>query len=314
VDVAKKLDELLDLVENARSMPMSASCVVNRQEMMERLDELRGLLPEELNQASRLLGDKDAVLAEGRREAERVLAHAREERGALIADTEVAREAYGEAERILAEARADAERIRGEADDYVDQKLANFEVVLTKTLGAVGRGRDKMRGRRSTDDLKEYLDEQDSADARRGAPDLAAQLDRRDDEGFAGLGAIPAQPAAPPAQQQVPAYDTGGYPAVVPQQGGYDQAAYGDGYGYDTGQNPVPDYSGQQPAYTGGYDQSGYDQGYDTGSYPPPATAQPQYPGPGQGQGYDNAPLDETSFFDTSLIDLRQIEQQQRDR
>ncbi len=51
-----------------------------------------------------------------------------------------------EADRILAEARQEAEEIRAEADDYVDSKLANFEVVLTKTLGSVGRGREKLLG------------------------------------------------------------------------------------------------------------------------------------------------------------------------
>ncbi|NUU24142.1 MAG: cell division initiation protein, partial [Streptomycetaceae bacterium] len=134
MDVSPKLDELIALVESARSMPMSASCVVNRAEVIARLEEIRALLPEEFAQARRILGDREAVIEEGRRESERVVAAAREERGALIADTEVAREAYGEAERLLADARRDAERIRAEADDYVDQKLANFEVVLTKTL------------------------------------------------------------------------------------------------------------------------------------------------------------------------------------
>ena len=51
--------------------------------------------------------------------------------------------------------------MRREVDDYVDTKLANFEVVLTRTLGAVERGRDKLRGRREVDDLDDLDEELD---------------------------------------------------------------------------------------------------------------------------------------------------------
>ncbi|MDX6222340.1 MAG: hypothetical protein QOD91_1394, partial [Frankiales bacterium] len=55
-------------------------------------------------------------------------------------------------------AREEAAGMRREVDDYVDTKLANFEVVLTRTLGAVERGRDKLRGRRESDDLDDLED------------------------------------------------------------------------------------------------------------------------------------------------------------
>ncbi|MCF2528580.1 cell division initiation protein [Yinghuangia soli] len=299
MDVSPKLDELIALVESARSMPMSASCVVNRAEVVARLEEVKNLLPEEMNEARRIIGDRDAVLEESRREAERVVSGAREERGALIADTDVAREAYAEAERILTGARLEAERIRGEADDYVDQKLANFEVVLTKTLSAVGRGRDKMRGRKAIDDLGEYLKAQDEAGGtgQHQVGSLQARLDAEEgDAPFLGQAAAvpaqqgyPEQPGYAPAAQQVP----------QPQQGYYDN-------GYGQPQQPV-------------YDQGGYESGgYEIPQYQQQAPyGQPGQPGqhtqggvPQQGghvqQRYDAA-LDETSFFDTSLIDVRQF-------
>jgi cell division septum initiation protein DivIVA len=302
VDVQPKLDELIALVENARSMPMSASCVVNRADVVARLEELKNLLPEEFNHARRVLGDRESVIEEGRREAERVLATAREERGSLIADTEVAREAYGEAERILTDARREAQRIREEADDYVDQKLANFEVVLTKTLGAIGRGRDKMRGRRPSDELGEYMQAQELAEAqgkgRSGS--LQAQLDGHEE----AFGAQPAQPdyPAPPAQPVVPA-QAGPY-----DQGGYSQDAYGQPvYAQQGGAGDV----GYQGGYEGQYDMPRYDQQAQQ-AYPPapgqdPAStgAQPAY----DPQGQYAQSLDETSFFDTSLIDVRQFQQ-----
>lgn len=92
------------------------------------------------------MADHEQVVAGAEAEAERIIQGAHAERGSLISDTEVVRRAQAEADRILAEAHAEVEAKRVEADDYVDSKLANFEVVLTKTLGAVGRGRTKLRG------------------------------------------------------------------------------------------------------------------------------------------------------------------------
>jgi hypothetical protein len=146
MDVHDKLDELTALVENARSMPMSASCVVNRGEVLGLLEEVRELLPEEFRHAQMLLADRESVLDEGRREVERLLDKAEQERRALTAQEEIVVEANREAERIKAAAAAEAARMRTEVDDYVDTKLANFEVVLEKTLGAVHRGRDKLSG------------------------------------------------------------------------------------------------------------------------------------------------------------------------
>ena len=152
--VTAKLDELSALVEGARSMPMSASCVVNRAEVLELLDEARRLLPETLQRASGLLADKSGVIEAGRAEAARIVAEAHEERARLVSKHEVAREAAVEAARVTEAATVRSEAMKAEVDDYVDSKLANFEVVLTKTLQAVDRGREKLRGRAAHDDLR----------------------------------------------------------------------------------------------------------------------------------------------------------------
>ncbi|MET8569064.1 cell division initiation protein [Streptomyces sp. NPDC004783] len=159
MDVQKKLDEITAMVSGARAMPMSASCVVNRAELLALLEELRAELPGSLAQAQELIGDREHMVAQARQEAERIIENAHAERGSLIAETEVARRSQAEADRILAEARKEAEEVRAEADDYVDSKLANFEVVLTKTLGSVGRGREKLLGTGPGLDENGYADE-----------------------------------------------------------------------------------------------------------------------------------------------------------
>ncbi|MGW5129226.1 ATP synthase F0 subunit B [Streptomyces sp. NPDC004069] len=159
MDVQNKLDEIVAAVSSARSMPMSASCVINRADLLALLEEVRQALPGSLAQAQELIGDREQMVDQARREADRIIETAHAERGSLVSGTEVARRSQAEADRILGEARQEAEEVRAEADDYVDSKLANFEVVLTKTLGSVGRGREKLLGTGPGLDEDGYEDE-----------------------------------------------------------------------------------------------------------------------------------------------------------
>ena len=160
-DVKTKLAEITRLVESARAMPMSASCVVNRPELLALLADLGALLPEAMTRAQTVLQDKDSVLAEGRAEAERIIAEAREEQARMLTEYEVYAAAVEEAERLTSEAQASATAMRTEVEDYVDAKLANFEIVLAKTLRAVERGRMRLAGR---DELAELQDDEDAGD------------------------------------------------------------------------------------------------------------------------------------------------------
>ncbi|MBV6702412.1 ATP synthase F0 subunit B [Kitasatospora aureofaciens] len=389
MDVQNKVGEIVAAVENARSMPMSASCVVNRAELIGLLNDLKAALPAELAQAQSMMADHEQVVAGAQAEAERIIQGAHAERGSLISDTEVVRRAQAEADRILAEARAEVDTKRAEADDYVDSKLANFEVVLTKTLGAVGRGRTKLRGDSSvfeteyegeTDgeefrpqrvspspEVDEYVDVKlatlenvlgatleavgkgrdkllgkrpiDELGAYLAAADEAQQAKERAEAvaaGFAGDADgddiawyredVPQQQTWP---EQTPAAagwqnpGTDQYAATAQQQGGqyaevygggFDPAGQGDPYAAQWGhqqqdatgaypQQHQPDYTGQQQHGDYGYPQQqqpGYGaQQYDAYTYPQQPALPPAVP---QQQG-----LDETSFFDTSMIDMTRL-------
>jgi cell division septum initiation protein DivIVA len=159
VDVQDKLDELTHLVEDAKAMPLSASCIVNRAEVLELLDEIRHLLPDSLDRADSLLSDRETVIEQGRQEADRIVADARAEQERLVSEHEVYLAAVREADFLRRDSEADADRMRREVDDYVDAKLANFEVALHKTLQAVERGRDKIRGRHDFEEPAEGADQ-----------------------------------------------------------------------------------------------------------------------------------------------------------
>jgi acetyl-CoA carboxylase biotin carboxyl carrier protein len=115
--------------------------------------DLRDALPDELTQARWVIKERDEILERAQSDADRILEDARKERDRLVSQQEVVRTADAEAERVLVQAREQARRIRLEAEDYVDAKLANFEVVLSKTLTAVERGRAKLRGTTDADSL-----------------------------------------------------------------------------------------------------------------------------------------------------------------
>ncbi len=139
------LEALDKLIREAKSFPLSASVAIPKEEALNLLRELRDTLPRETEEAREVLGERDRVLADARAEADRLLGEAREERARLVAEESVVREAQRESQRTRNDARAEAERLKTQADDYVDAKLANFEILLNKVLRTVHRGREQLR-------------------------------------------------------------------------------------------------------------------------------------------------------------------------
>jgi cell division septum initiation protein DivIVA len=142
-DLEEVLDHLTALVEDARALPMSSSCVVHRGEVLDLVDEARRVLPVQLDEARRVLADRDRLLEQ----AQRLVQAGREEQGRLVEATAVYTRAQAEADRMLDQAHAEAEAMRLQTEDYVDAKLANFENVLSSTLATVQRGRERLSGR-----------------------------------------------------------------------------------------------------------------------------------------------------------------------
>ncbi|UGY93811.1 ATP synthase F0 subunit B [Streptomyces gobiensis] len=363
MDVQQRLDDIVAAVESARSMPMSASCVVNRAELLAMLGEVREALPGSLAQAQELLGGREQMVAEAQQEAQRIIEAAQTERGSLVSGTEIARRSQEEADRILTEARREAAEIRAEADDYVDSKLANFEVVLSKTIGSVDRGREKLLGRGPGADAYE---DGYAGDAPERTADPAALRERADayvETQFRAIEAVLSktleavgrgrqkltghQPVdelgahmaaqdggqeghhqprtsdadyladlattqAPTAQaQHVEHFDQSVQPSPDPYAvaAGYQQGAYPqqDAYAY---QQQDPYYAQQQTQHV--QDPYGYQQGYQQPDAYYGQQHQPQQPQ--QPQQQQAGALDETSLFDTSMIDIDQLREYEQGR
>lgn len=155
MDSIEKLNTAIAIVEEARGVPLSASCVVHRGEMLEILEGARDVLPADLSGAEDIIVKRDQIIEEGRSSAESMIATAREDVARMVEQTSIVQAARDEAQRILDEARDVAEDERREVEAYIDGRLATLEVILNKTMEAVARGRERLEGADDKDVLSQ---------------------------------------------------------------------------------------------------------------------------------------------------------------
>src|SRR4029453_3552982 len=134
MDLTSRLSELEEMVRDAKSMPLSSSALLNRDEVLNLIEDLKSSLPDEIKQARWVVKDREELLAKARRDAEAMVEQARAEQLRLASHEAVMQRAKDEAERIVQEAEEDSRRLRLEAEDYVDAKLAQLEGTLQKIL------------------------------------------------------------------------------------------------------------------------------------------------------------------------------------
>jgi cell division septum initiation protein DivIVA len=151
VEVHEKLGELAALVSGARGVPLSSSVVVDREQLLTLVSEVRRLLPAEVQQAGDVLAQRDEVLAAAHAEADEVLARARERAEELIDAQAVTKASRERAESIVLSARDEAKRLRVDADAWVDSKLSDFEEELDRLKQQAHRGRDRLKVRGGED-------------------------------------------------------------------------------------------------------------------------------------------------------------------
>lgn len=160
MDLAGRLEQLEELIREAKSMPLSSSVLVNREEVLEMIAEMQETLPEEIKRARWIVRDREELLAKARSEGERIVEQAHEEQLRMARKEEIVARATKEADRVVSEAEERSRQMRSEAEDYVDAKLAQFEISIRKildasqvstkslnrTLDQVEVGRERLRG------------------------------------------------------------------------------------------------------------------------------------------------------------------------
>ncbi len=144
VGIEAVLHQLLDLMAAAKSMPLSSSVMVSRDEVTSLVQSALECLPDELRQARWLLREREEFMAERTREAEALMDEVRAQAEHMVQRTEIVRQANAVAQRILDDANEEARALRHQAEDFVDTKLAGMEIVLDRLTRTVQAGRAKL--------------------------------------------------------------------------------------------------------------------------------------------------------------------------
>lgn len=180
------LTDLVEIVETARALPMSSSCVVPREQMLDLLDALREVMPPEMAQARSVVARRDSIeqhaldaseesLAEARAEGERIVyaarvqAHellesARAEQATLLSASSIHQLAEQEAGAARADADRYVEAVRRGGEQYANQTLSDLVDLLTSAARTAENGRRALAERAA------------AADAAAAGPDAALQL------------------------------------------------------------------------------------------------------------------------------------------
>ncbi|MEM9039553.1 MAG: hypothetical protein AAGD33_06635 [Actinomycetota bacterium] len=143
-DAETLLRRAIDIVATAPTMPLSSSPRIDRDEIIELLEESLNRMPDELRQARWMLKERQEFVAKTRREADELLEAARVRAERMVQRTEVVRAAEQRARSIMDTAEADSRRLRHETEDFLDQRLGSFEILLDKLGKTVHAGRQRL--------------------------------------------------------------------------------------------------------------------------------------------------------------------------
>lgn len=144
--VEELLDQVILELAEARTGPMSAMAKVNRDELLDLLEQAREQLPEELRRARWLLKEKAEFLAQAERERDVIIDQGRAEVARIVERQAIVQAAEEKARAIVEEARAERRLMKRQTEDFCDQKLAAFEVLLERTGNTIRQGRQKLLG------------------------------------------------------------------------------------------------------------------------------------------------------------------------
>ena len=125
-------------------MPLSSSPRIDRDEIIELLEETLHRLPEEMRQARWMIKERQEFVDKTRREADELLEAARVQAERMVQRTEVVRAAEQRARQMNEAAETDARRLRHETEDFLDQRLGSFEILLDKLNKTVQAGRARL--------------------------------------------------------------------------------------------------------------------------------------------------------------------------
>jgi len=146
VDILYLLDQLEEVIGAGSQLPFTSRRLVDEQEILDILDQIRMSIPEELKAARRVSQEREQVLAEAQAEADRLLRDAEQHAAGRVADHSLVRSAEGRASEIEARAIREAGRVREEAEAYAYRVLERLHEQINQVGQVVERGLRELDG------------------------------------------------------------------------------------------------------------------------------------------------------------------------
>jgi vacuolar-type H+-ATPase subunit H len=150
MDIQHLVDRLEDLIDEGWHIPLGKYTVIDEERALEIIDQMRISVPEQIEKASRLINQRDRLIAQANEEATRIVELARERSDELTNRDAIVQTAQHRANNILEQARREAEAIRAEADNYVMEVLKELEAQLIRNLTVTRNGIAKVVEERET--------------------------------------------------------------------------------------------------------------------------------------------------------------------
>ncbi|HZQ99703.1 MAG TPA: ATPase [Chloroflexota bacterium] len=141
VEALALLDRLESLVSGGARVPLTSRSIVDEQEFIDLLDQIRASIPEEVRQAKRVSQEREKVILQAQSEADKIINTAREQATALLEENELVRLAHEQANAYVQDAIQRAEEIRRGADEYALAALDELEQHLTRLLATIRKGK-----------------------------------------------------------------------------------------------------------------------------------------------------------------------------
>lgn len=142
------VEELIAAVEGARSVPLSANVMLDREQFLEMLQRLHDELPDELRASRWMVREREAFVRRTNEKARELLDEAKRTAAEMTSESYIVREAVEEANKLVANAESEGRRIRLEAEDHAESRLAEAETVLGELLQEVRQARGALHAAR----------------------------------------------------------------------------------------------------------------------------------------------------------------------
>ena len=140
------IDALYDLVQDAKAVPLAANkCMVERDRVLDMLDEILAQLPSELKQSRTIVESSNELISQARREAETILRQAQDQAKQMITKEAIYAEAKRRSEELVAQTQNRVAQIRKAGNEYMDDALRRTEETVARALEEVRETRMKFR-------------------------------------------------------------------------------------------------------------------------------------------------------------------------